>query len=74
MEWMLHQQFRWNFHRIHLAVVLFNHPLKNQARFLTRGIGHVSQSADKLAGSHLKQLNSREPLIRSHGNHIPTDR
>ena len=29
---MLHQQFRWNLHRIHLAVVLLDHPLKNHPR------------------------------------------
>ena len=75
---MLDEQLGGNFHRIHLAVVLFNHPLQNDTvvdglAIKNHGIGGIAKAADQFSGAHLKQLHRCHPLIRNQGNHVAAD-
>ena len=51
--------------------MLLQHPLQDRPGGGGLGIGGVPQATHQLAGSHLKQLHRRHPLIGSQGNHIP---
>ena len=75
---MLDEQLGGNFHRIHLAVVLFNHPLKNETVvgglvIRNHGIGGIAEAADQLSGAHLKELHRCYALICNQGNHVAAD-
>ena len=72
---MLDEQLGGDFHRIHLAVVLFNHPLKNEAVvgglvIRNHGIGGIAEAADQFSGTHLKELHRCYTLICNQGNHV----
>ena len=69
---VLQQQFRRNFHPLHLGIVLLNHRLQNAAR-LGESLSGEPQAPHQFAGSHLEHLHSRHPLIAGQGDHITAD-
>ena len=71
---MLHQQFRRNLHCIHLAVVLFDHPLQDQARFHAAGIGGIAEPTHQFSGAHLKQLNGSQAFVAGQRQNITAHR
>ncbi len=76
---VLQKQFGRYFNWLHLAVMLFNHPLQDAAPIrqlaaVNSGIGGITKTAHQPPGPHLEQLDRRQPVIGGKGHHVMADR
>ena len=72
-EGVLHEQLGRHLDRIHLGIVLFNHPLQDQPRLQGGCIGGVTQAPHQFSGPHLEQLDRGQAFVTGEGQHIPAD-
>ena len=75
---VLQKQFGRYFHWLHLAVVLFDHPLQDAAPIrqfaaVSSGISGISKTAYQPTRPHLEQLDGRQPVIGRQGHHVMAD-